>query len=262
MQPQPNAQDAQAAEIRRIESAYAARDASSAAGTYSYANPGYASYMQLLEFSLLDALRRSPVALAGASVLDVGCGSGYFLHRLVEFGAASATGVDLIPDRIDAARRRYPGLRFECANAAELPFGDGEFDVVTQFTCLSSVLDPALREAIAAEMWRVVAPGGIVLSYDMRPPPAPVRGMRRLGEWRAGAGARSDGAATPTIAISSDELVRLFPHGSLRYSSAGLAFGLCTLAARSPLALQLLARIPSLREHGIGVVSKQRPDAV
>ena len=120
---------------------------------------------------------------------------------------------------------------------------------------------PARRRS-PAEMWRVVAPGGIVLSYDMRPPPAPVRAMRRLGEWRAGVGARTDGAATPTIAISSDELARLFPHGVLRYSSAGLAFGLCTVAARSPLALQLLARIPSLREHGIGLVSKQHADAL
>ena len=261
MHPQSKAQDAQTAEIRRIESAYAARDASSAAGTYSYANPGYATYMQLLESSLLECLRHSPVSLAGASVLDVGCGSGYFLHRLVEFGAGSATGVDLIPDRIEVARRRYPGLRFECANAAELPFADGVYDIVTQFTCLSSVLDPVLRAAIATEMWRMVAPGGIVLSYDMRPPPAPVRAMRRLGQWRAGVGARTYAAATPTIAISSDELARLFPHGVLRYSSAGLAFGLCTVAARSPLALQLLARIPSLREHGIGLVSKQRADA-
>ena len=60
-----------------------------------------------------------------------------------------------------------------CANAAELPFPDGEFDLVTHFTCLSSVLDPGLRAAIAAEMWRVVRPGGVVLSFDMRPAPWP-----------------------------------------------------------------------------------------
>lgn len=257
MPPQSHAQDAEAAEVRRIESAYAARDAGAASETYSYANPGYAIYMQLLEGSLLECLRRAPVALARASVLDVGCGSGYFLHRLVEFGAASATGIDLIPDRIDAARRRYPAIRFECANAAALPFADGEFDIVTQFTCLSSVIDPGLRTAIGAEMWRVVRPGGIVLSYDMRQPPLLLRGIRWLSGLRARAGARTHGAGTPTIAISRDELARLFPQGSLQYSSAGLAFGLCTVAARSPLSAQLLARIPSLREHGIGVVSKR-----
>src|SRR5438067_146687 len=137
----------QAAEIARIETAYKLRDASSSA-TYSFANPGYAFYLQALEWSLLETLRRAPVRLAEARVLDVGCGGGYFLHRLVEYGAADATGVDLMPDRIELARRRYPGLRFECANAAELPFADQSFDLVTQFTCLSSVLDPQLRAVI------------------------------------------------------------------------------------------------------------------
>jgi SAM-dependent methyltransferase len=252
----------QAAEVRRIEAAYAARDASDASSPYRYSNPGYALYMQLLESSLLRSLRRAPVALEGASVLDVGCGSGYFLNRLREFGAGTATGVDLIPERVETARTRYPALRFECANAAELPFADGEFDVVTQFTCLSSVLDPALRAAIGAEMWRVTRGGGIVVSYDMRPPPAPVRAMRWLGDWRRGELGRGNGAATPTTGISAAELERLFPSGSRQYSSVGLAFGLCAVAARSPLSAQLLARVPALREHGIGVVAKPRGSAV
>ena len=111
MEPESSPQGAQAAEVRRIEAAYAARDASSAASPYRYANPGYALYMQLLESSLLRSLQRAPVALEGSSVLDVGCGSGYFLNRLSEFGAGTATGVDLIPERVDAARRRYPALR-------------------------------------------------------------------------------------------------------------------------------------------------------
>jgi SAM-dependent methyltransferase len=262
MEPEYGPQGAQAAEVRRIEAAYAARDASDASSPYRYANPGYALYMQLLESSLLRSLQRAPVTLEGASVLDIGCGSGYFLNRLSEFGAATATGVDLMPERVEAARRRYPALAFQCANAAELPFADGEFDVVTQFTCLSSVLDPALRAAIGAEMWRVTRAGGIVLSYDMRPPPAPVRAMRVLGEWRRGELGGDNGAATPTTGISAAELGRLFPSGSLRYSSVGLAFGLCAVAAPSPLSAQLLARIPSLREHGIGVVAKQRASAV
>ena len=48
----------QAAEIARIETAYKLRDASSSA-TYSFANPGYAFYLQALEWSLLETLRRA-----------------------------------------------------------------------------------------------------------------------------------------------------------------------------------------------------------
>ena len=212
--------------------------------------------MQALEWALLEAFRRSPVNLQGANVLDVGCGSGYLLHRLVEFGAGDSTGVDLMPGRVEAARSRYPGIPFTCADAANLPFDNAQFDIVTQFTCLSSVLDLGLRSAIAAEMWRVLRPGGVVLSYDMRLPSWPVRAMRSAGGWRRRGQAASAEAATPTSPISVDELRRLFPDATLGYEPVGLAFGLCGVAARSTLAAQLLASLPVFREHAIGLVVK------
>ena len=74
------------AELDRIRTAYQERDA--AADTpYRWDNPGYVTYMQELERSLLRAFTDAGVALAGARVLDVGCGSGYFLHRLRDYGA-------------------------------------------------------------------------------------------------------------------------------------------------------------------------------
>ena len=63
------------AELDRIRSAYQQRDA--AADTpYRWDNPGYVTYMQELERSLLRAFADADVALAGARLLDVGCGSG------------------------------------------------------------------------------------------------------------------------------------------------------------------------------------------
>jgi len=245
-----------ATEVARIEAAYAERDALAAPSIYQFSSPGYAFYMQALEWSVLEAMRRAPLRLEGAQLLDIGCGSGYLLHRLLEFGAGAATGVDLMPARIEAARRRYPQLAFVCANAAELPFSDGEFDLVTHFTCLSSVLDPALRAAIAAEMWRVVRPGGVVLSFDMRPAPWPVRALRAAGDWRRRGEQAAGEVATPTTPISVEELRRLFPEATPDYEPVGLAFGLCGTAARSRLAAQLLASFRALREHGIGLMTK------
>src|SRR5207249_4035972 len=54
------------------------------------------------------------------------------------------------------------------ADAAALPFADDSFDVVAQFTTLSSILDPGLRRSVADEMRRVLRPGGAILWYDMR----------------------------------------------------------------------------------------------
>src|SRR5207253_11251296 len=58
--------------------------------------------------------------LSGRLVLDVGCGVGDQLARARELGAAAAdlVGIDLLPDRIEEARRRYPDLEFRVANAA------------------------------------------------------------------------------------------------------------------------------------------------
>ncbi len=78
-------------------------------------------------------------------------------------------------DRVAEGRKRYPALQLQVGSATELPFADGEFDLVTQFTCLSSILDDEVRLAVAREMRRVAA-GGWVLSFDMRGLRRPARG--------------------------------------------------------------------------------------
>jgi SAM-dependent methyltransferase len=245
-------------EVSRIEAAYRLRDQASRATPYTFANPGYVFFLQLLEWSLLEALRRSPVDIDRARVLDVGCGTGYFVHRLFEFGAREATGIDLMADRVAVASDRYPDARFVCGNAAKMPFEDERFELVTQFTCLSSVLDPELREAIAADMWRVLRPGGVIVSYDMRPE-SWLLGVKRWAAARRRA-PRPDAQATPTTPITEAELHRLFPAATVGYSSTGLDFDLCAISAWSPVLARALACIPPLRAHGMGVLIKQDRD--
>src|SRR5262245_55288137 len=122
-------------ELERIRSEYRARDAA-AETPYRWENPGYVAYLQALERALLRAFADAGVELAGARVLDVGCGSGYFLHRLREYGAGECHGIDLMEERIAEGRESYPGLELAVGSATELPYGNGEFDLVTQFTCL------------------------------------------------------------------------------------------------------------------------------
>jgi SAM-dependent methyltransferase len=222
------------AELDRIRTEYRARDAASDS-PYRWNNPGYVSYMQGLERSLLRAFDEAGVALAGARVLDVGCGSGYFLNRLREYGAGEAHGIDLMEERVADARKRYPALQLHVGSATELPFEDGEFDLVTQFTCLSSILDDDVRLAAAREMQRVA--GGWVLSFDMR-------GLRRPGGRPA--------AGTPTAPIDEQELRRLFGEPTLLRRTS-LDFEVSQLAGRHDLVARALGTLPLLRSHLLGI---------
>lgn len=224
-------------ELDRIRAAYEARDAA-ATTPYRWDNPGYVSYMQLVERELLKAFGDAGVRLDGARVLDVGAGSGYFLHRLTDYGAAEGHGIDLMKDRIIAGQRRYPTLNLQVGSATELPYADGQFDLVTQFTCLSSILDDGVRLAVAREMRRV-ADGGWVLSFDMR-------GLRRPGSRRRPA------PDTPTVPIDEAELRRLFGDPALLRKTA-LAFELAQFAGRHTLLATALGAVPPLRSHLLGL---------
>jgi SAM-dependent methyltransferase len=230
-------------ELERIREAYRARDAGGGESSgYDWHSPGYRFYMQQLEWDVLAALGRCDAPLAGGRVLEVGCGSGYFLHRLVEYGATEAAGIDLMPERIAQAEARYPGLELVAGDAAAMPWEDESFDVVTQFTCLSSVLDLGVRRRIAAEMWRVLRPGGVILSYDMRTTPVLIRTLGRL---RGSASA----PGTATRPVDPDELRMLFPRGDLRSRVVSLNFELGNLATRGRTIAFLAERLPMLRTH-------------
>ena len=66
---------------------------------------------------------------AGSKVLDVGTGTGVVAQVAQELGA-TAVGVDPSEGMLDVARSTRPGIEFLAAQAIDLPFVDGRFDVV------------------------------------------------------------------------------------------------------------------------------------
>jgi ubiquinone/menaquinone biosynthesis C-methylase UbiE len=171
----------------------------------------------------------------------VGCGTGYFLHRLQDYGAGECHGIDLVEERIDEGRKRYPTLQLAAGSATDLPFADGTFDLVTQFTCLSSIIDDDVRLRVSREMGRVAA-GGAVLSVDIR------RRPRRTSKGRP--------KPTPTVAIDRRELVRLFGEPTILRRTA-LAFEIAEITGKLPLITDLLASLPPLQSHLIGLWRRQ-----
>ena len=100
----------------------------------------------------------------GERVLDVATGTGNTALKARAMGA-SVTGFDLSPDLLAVARKKaeameYADIRWDEGDAAELPYRDGEFDVVLS-TC-GHMFAPD-QERVGAEMMRVARPGGRVV---------------------------------------------------------------------------------------------------
>jgi ubiquinone/menaquinone biosynthesis C-methylase UbiE len=244
-----------AQELDRIRAAFRLRAAGGPPGSSPWLQAAYRLYRQELERVLLEEIARGGLELAGASVLEVGCGGGELLSRFLDYGAGRAAGIDLVEERIEVAGRRYPRLELVAGDASKLPWGNGAFQLVTQFTCLSSVLDRELRVAIASEMWRVLAPGGMVLSYDMCPPAWPLRALRDLT--RLYLRHRLPPPGTPVAPLSDRELSALFPRAEVRWRTVGLHPEVARIACRSRLTEQIVVSVPWLRVHAIAVAEKR-----
>ena len=107
--------------------------------------------------------------LAGQRVLDVAAGSGNVAIRAAEAGA-QVVAVDLTPENFEAGRReaRARGVELEWVegDAESLPFGDGEFDVVT--SSVGAIFAPD-HQAVADELVRVCRPGGTIGMINFTP---------------------------------------------------------------------------------------------
>lgn len=96
----------------------------------------------------------------GTRLLDVGCGTGHVLGRIM---AAAPAG--LLPIGLDASpfmlakARKVAGLRLVQGDVCRLPFADGSIDVLVS----------RLADYLPAEVARVLRPGGVFLEYGLGP---------------------------------------------------------------------------------------------
>jgi ubiquinone/menaquinone biosynthesis C-methylase UbiE len=107
-----------------------------------------------------ELLRLAP----GATVIDVGCGTGRAVAELTGQGV-SAIGVDLDPAMLAAAQARFPHIDVRAADAADLPLPDGQTRGYRADKVYHVLPDP---QAALAEARRVLAPGGriVLLGQD------------------------------------------------------------------------------------------------
>jgi tellurite methyltransferase len=120
-----------------------------------------------IDIYLFDQLLRGRIR-EGMRVLDAGCGSGRNLVFMMRAGM-DAYGIDESPDAVAAVRRQaatlaphLPPDRFTTQSVDMMSFADGAMDVVLSSAVLHFARDEAHFAAMLGEMWRVLAPGGLL----------------------------------------------------------------------------------------------------
>lgn len=218
---------------------YARRISAGVAGRYDPLNWDVMMALQERQRAMAAFLRRSRMPLPELRLLEVGCGAGRNLLELLLMGLrpGNMVGIELLPDRAEAARNILPsGVNIIQGDASAVGLPDSSFDVVYQSTVFTSILDKQFRQHLAAEMWRSLSPGGAVLWYDFT----------------------YDNPANPDVrGVPLSEVAELFPAGNVRSRKVTLAPPIARRVANwSPAGYRLFNLIPLLRTHVICWIEK------
>jgi ubiquinone/menaquinone biosynthesis C-methylase UbiE len=136
----------------------------------------YENQVEVLFAGAAGAMRRRALSLLarawrerdhrGLAIVDLACGSGAFLDNLRQtFPRARLAGIDFSQPYLAEARRRSGVAAIALANAERLPFADASLDAVTCIY-LFHELPPRVRSMVAAEIARVLKPGGLLAFAD------------------------------------------------------------------------------------------------
>lgn len=221
-------------ELDRIAQRYARRDSGD---RYSLLRPEVWQMWQERQRALLRLLATRPGGPADWRATEVGCGAGGNLQDLLRLGLQPAhlTGIELLPERLAAARAALPeGVRLLAGDASTADVTPASQDLVLQSTVFSSILDNGLQQRVADAMWSWLKPGGAVVWYDFT----------------------VDNPRNPDVrGVPLARVRELFPQGRFTARRITLA---PPLARALPAAYPLLNLLPFLRTHRLVLIEKRR----
>jgi ubiquinone/menaquinone biosynthesis C-methylase UbiE len=208
----------------------------------------YAAWQPASQFMLESRNRTAAKMLHDSQVfrqssdkcLEVGFGAIGWLSTLIGWGIKESNlyGIELDPTRARKAQELLPAADLRVGDAVALPWDGETFQLAIASTVFTSVLDQRVRQLIADEIVRVLAPGGALLWYDFA----------------------YNNPRNPNVrAINRAEIQALFPALRGHIKQVTLAPPLTRLIAPRWWTLAtLLEGIPLLRTHLMAVLVKER----
>jgi SAM-dependent methyltransferase len=116
---------------------------------------------------LLEPLMLQALEPQGKSILDLGCGEGYFARRVKAAGAAQVAGSDISPALIETALARDPQGEYHVHDIQQGPFFAPEsFDALSAFMVLMYMRD---LDAAFGNIAKILRPGGRLVASIPNP---------------------------------------------------------------------------------------------
>lgn len=116
------------------------------------------------ENKALRIIQESIAGRAQKSILDIGCGNGFFLEELkraIKRKNVNYFGVDYSKYKVSEAKKMHSDMEFKVCNLEEaIPYGDNTFDVVYSGEVIEHIYDP---DHMLEECKRVLKPGGLLI---------------------------------------------------------------------------------------------------
>ena len=114
---------------------------------------------------VLELLKRIAAEVGARRILEVGCGTGFWLAALAN-GEATVVGLDFSAGMLDQARARSRDYGLVRATASRLPFLARSFDLVFAMNAVHHFDD---ARAFVAEAAHSLRPGGALVTIGMDP---------------------------------------------------------------------------------------------
>ncbi len=203
-------------------------------------NPISLVHAHILELEVTRAFNQLDIELVDRRILDVGCGYGRMLRFWAEMGANPnlISGIDLSYYRLVRAAELSSRMGLVTGDASKIPYPTSFFDLVSQFSAFSSILDVELRKMAALDIVRVLKPSGWLVWYDIQA-----------------------GKGSSLKPIPFAEALALFPGLDLKYAHPIFNDRLAQVIKRSPTLAFLWEKFPFVRRNGL-ILIFQRPGAV
>ena len=104
----------------------------------------------------------------GDKILDLGCGNGRFFELLKDKDI-NYIGVDFSEKLIEIAKKKYPKVKFQVADALDLPFPNNYFDKIYSIAVLHHIPSKEFRLQFLKETRRILKPNGLLILTVWKP---------------------------------------------------------------------------------------------